>query len=102
MGCPEAPSGTPGRPEASTDERGWIGILESIPITDPGLVNERFNAFADTGLELKLLDSRKFSSLRDPYWVIYGGPFATKAEASAWCESAPDGLTGQCYPRALQ
>lgn len=102
MGCPDAPSGTPNRPEASTDERGWIGILESIPITDPELVNRRFEAFASTGLELKLLDSRKFTSLRDPYWVIYGGPFSTKDEASAWCENAPDGLTGQCYPRALQ
>lgn len=102
IGCPGAPSGTPSRPEASTDEHGWIGILESIPVTDPGLVNRRFDAFDSTGLELKLLDSRKFGSLRDPYWVIYGGPFATKAEASTWCESAPDGLTGQCYPRALQ
>ncbi|MEI2811332.1 MAG: hypothetical protein V9F00_14360 [Nocardioides sp.] len=102
MGCPEAPSGTPNHPEASTDERGWIGILESIPISDPELVNRRFDAFASTGLELKLLDSRKFTSLRDPYWVIYGGPFSTKDEASAWCENAPDGLTGQCYPRSLQ
>jgi curved DNA-binding protein CbpA len=97
--CPANPFGTPGRALYPT-QSGWIAVLESIPLAEVGRVDSRAAELESaSGDALFLYDSRMHAGLRDPYWVIFAGPFASSDDASAYCSSRPQ--LDPCYPRQL-
>lgn len=99
--CPATPGGGPSMSQTSVPSGSWINVLDSIPVLEVARVDSRAGQFRNSGYDVELLDSRNYSSLRDPYWVLYVGPFSTKDQASNWCTSQPS-PPGDCYPREVR
>ncbi len=95
--CPENPMGVPDWPVAATGS-GWIAVLDSINILEIPLANERM-AIMNAQVGAQLYDSRMYLGLRDPYWVVFVGPFVSEDEAASFCNGNPSLAT--CYPRQL-
>lgn len=96
--CPDYPFGRPARSLADGHPQ-WIVVLESINLPEVARVDSRMAELeVAAGGTLGLYDSRVFAGLRDPYWVIFAGPFSTRDEANAFCSS--NSHLDPCYPRA--
>lgn len=94
--CPENPFGTPTRQLSSKSGR-WIAVLDSIDIRNASAVDSAINELETLLGSVELYDSRMHAGLRDPYWVVFAGPFSTRDQASAFCVSRPE--LEPCYPR---
>lgn len=46
-----------------------------------------------------LYDTRRYSGLRDPFWVLFAGPFPVEADAAEYCAARP--YFSFCNPREL-
>ena len=96
--CPASPSGAPSMALSRPAATGWISVLESIEVWNVSQVDPRAVTLRQRDT-IGLLDSRQFLLLRDPYWVLYAGPFEDREAASAFCTDR--GYLDPCYPREL-
>lgn len=97
VNCPGNPYGLPDYPLATLDP-GWIAVLDSVEIWEVEQANTAM-AVLTRMTDARLLDSRMYRGLRDPYWVAFVGPFPSHEEASSFCKSNSHLFT--CYPREI-
>ena len=96
--CPASPNGVPSLVLTRPPTQGWIAVLESIEVWNVDLVDPRAQVLLQND-SVQLLDSRQYLLLRDPYWVLYAGPFQTREAASQFCTQRS--YLDPCYPREL-
>ncbi len=105
LSCPDYPAGIPSKARSESGQ-GWVAILSALPIQDPDRVDERaaelvaqIEAEEERTVDVGLYDTRHFSGLRDPFWVLFAGPFPSEAQAVEYCETHP--YLTFCVPREL-
>lgn len=86
----------------------WTSVLGSIPAVEPehrgeatGLDQalEQANRLAnDLGIEVHVLLSNDYSTLRPGYWMVYAGVFSDRESATVTCEDLGP-FVDSCYPR---
>ncbi|MEV6683338.1 hypothetical protein AB0N09_41790 [Streptomyces erythrochromogenes] len=81
----------------------WIVQLASIPKTDGEPAREQNLAVIRRKVPTaRVLDSDQYASLRPGYWVVYDpGPYATGADAVAFCHEAGLNTRNNCRGRYL-
>jgi hypothetical protein len=94
---PSAPPATTAGALAEPPAGSYIAVLASVPANAPVAVAQQR---AQAAGQANVLDSRQWASLRDPYWVVYLGPFRTERAAKAACAARRLPLSA-CYPRRL-
>lgn len=63
----------------------WIAIVSSVPLEHPHLASAHVLNWNAGGLGVELLDSRDYTALNDPYWVVAFSGLLTRADAENAC-----------------
>lgn len=103
--CPASPNGTPSLPEDTSLTTGWVVLVDAEAIDNPHGIEAIYQRAAALGLSPRLLDSRRYLGLRDPYWTVVVGPLPSEADVEAWCAANWSGLgsdDGSCKARRLE